>query len=70
LVNCYDRYISEYQVALIAKRLTGSSSEIRGRQTSPKHQIETGKLRALGMEFGGEALREKTVAELVAAVRA
>jgi hypothetical protein len=68
--NCYDRYVSEYDVAMIAQRLLGSPSEIRGRQTSPKHQIETGKLRALGLEFGGEALLEKTVAELVAAARA
>jgi nucleoside-diphosphate-sugar epimerase len=65
--NCYDRYVSEYEVASIAKRLSGSPSEIRGQHTSPKHQVETGKLRALGMELGGERLLEKTVGELIAA---
>ncbi len=65
--NCYDRYISQHEVATIARRLTGSATEIIGTPPSPKHQIETGKLRALGMEFGGTALLESTIAELVAA---
>jgi nucleoside-diphosphate-sugar epimerase len=67
--NCYDRYVSEYEVATIAKRLSGSSSEIIGRRSSPKHQIETGKLQALGMTFGGAALLGKTITELVEAAR-
>jgi len=67
--NCYDRYVSEYEVATIAKRLAGSSSEIIGRRSSPKHQIETGKLQALGMTFGGAALLGKTITELVEAAR-
>jgi hypothetical protein len=29
------------------------------------HQIETGKLRALGMKFGGDALLEKVVNDLI-----
>jgi len=66
--NCYDRYVAEYDVAALAKRISGSSAEIGGERTSPKNQIETGKLRALGMEFGGEALLEQTVAKLVEAV--
>lgn len=67
--NCYDRYISQYDVATLAKRLTGSRSEILGGQTQPKHQIETGKLRALGMTFGGDALFESTIAQLVEAAQ-
>lgn len=67
--NCYDRYISEYDVATTAKRLSGSQSEIRGNQTQPKNQIETGKLRALGMQFGGDALFEQTVAQMLEAAR-
>ena len=63
--NCYDRYISEYDVAMLAKQLSGSSSRILGEQTQPKHQIVTDKLRAVGMEFGGDALFEKTIGELV-----
>ena len=67
--NCYDRYISEYDVATLAKQLSGSSCRISGEQPRPKHQIVTDKLRAVGMEFGGEALFEKTVSELVDAAR-
>jgi nucleoside-diphosphate-sugar epimerase len=67
--NCYDRYVSEYEVATIAKRLLGSTSEILGRRPSPKHEIATGKLQALGMTFGGAALLGKTIAELAEAAR-
>ena len=67
--NCYDRYISEYDVATLAKQLSGSSCRISGEQPRPKHQIVTDKLRGVGMEFGGEALFEKTVSELVDAAR-
>ena len=63
--NCYDRYISEYDVAMLAKQLSGSSSRISGEQTRPKHQIVTDKLRAVGMEFGGDVLFEKTIGELL-----
>ena len=66
--NCYDRYVSEYEVATIAKRLSGSRSTIHGEPTSPKNQIVTEKLRSLGMEFGGDLLLQQTVQQLVAAV--
>lgn len=68
--NCYDRYISEYEVAQIARRVANRSGKIAGDRKEPKHEIETGKLRALGMEFGGQNLLEQTVAQLVAAVTA
>ena len=68
--NCYDRYVSESTVATIAKRLTGSPSIIRGTETHPQHQIETGKIRALGMTFGGTPLLESTIGQLVAAAHA
>ncbi len=67
--NCYDRYVAEQEVARIAKELTGSRSEIAELNRGPKNQIETGKLRALGMTFGGEALLRQTIAELVEAHR-
>jgi nucleoside-diphosphate-sugar epimerase len=63
--NCYDMYISQYDVALMAKRIAGSDSVIEGGPSAPKHQIETGKLRALGMEFGGMPLLEQTIAAMV-----
>jgi nucleoside-diphosphate-sugar epimerase len=65
--NCYDRYISEYDVATIAKELTESKSVIHGGQKSPKNQIVTDKLRALGMTFGGDALLRTAVQQLVEA---
>lgn len=52
--NCFDRYISEYEVATIAKRLSGSDSRILGRQTVPKHQIVTAKLRAWAWSLAGK----------------
>jgi nucleoside-diphosphate-sugar epimerase len=64
--NCYDRYVSEYDVATLAKRLSRSNARIIGEQKQPKHQIETGRLRALGMEFGGPALLEETINQLLA----
>nr|AKB95188.1 UDP-glucose 4-epimerase [uncultured bacterium] len=63
--NCYDRYISQYDVATLAKQLSGSSSQIIGQPTKPKHLIETGKLRGKGMEFGGSKLLEQTVTQLL-----
>ena len=66
--NCCDRYISEYDVAMLARQLTGSKSEIRGGPRRPQHQIVTDKLRALGMEFGGERLLRSTIRQLIDAV--
>ena len=63
--NCYDRYVSEYDVAKLAKELSGSTGQIIGEPKQPKHQIVTDRIRALGMEFGGDELLRKTVAELI-----
>jgi nucleoside-diphosphate-sugar epimerase len=63
--NCYDRYIAEQDVAEIAKRLTGSKSAIAEMKKTPKHQIETGKLKALGMTFGGAPLLESTIIQMI-----
>ena len=65
--NCFDRYISDYEVATLAKQLTGSRSAVHGQQTSAKNQIVTDKLRGLGMTFGGQPLLEQTVRQLIAA---
>jgi nucleoside-diphosphate-sugar epimerase len=67
--NCYDLYLAEEQVARMAKELTGSAGLISNLNRGPKHQIDTSKLRALGMTFGGEALLRRTVQELVEAHR-
>lgn len=63
--NCYDMYISQWDVAQQAKEIAGSRSRTEGNQTTPKNQIQTEKLRRLGMEFGGRELLEKTVRQLV-----
>ena len=64
--NCYDRYIAEQDVARIAKEITGSASPIEQLNKGPKHEIDTSKLRSLGMTFGGQAMLENTVREMVA----
>ena len=66
--NCYDMYISEYHVAEMAARLSGSSATIHGESPRPKHEIETGKIRSLGVTFGGEPLLERTVTEILSAL--
>ena len=58
-------YISEQEVARIAKELSGSPSTIADQNRGPEHQIDTSKIRALGMTFGGEALLRQTIAELL-----
>jgi nucleoside-diphosphate-sugar epimerase len=68
--NCYDLYVAEEQVARIAQALTGSASTISDLNRGPKNQIETAKLRRLGMTFGGNELLQSTVQELVKAHRA
>jgi len=68
--NCYDHYVADQDVARIARDFTGSSSEIADLNRGPKNQIDTRKLRALGMTFGGELLLRRTVQELVDNCRA
>jgi nucleoside-diphosphate-sugar epimerase len=67
--NCYDLYVAEEHVARLAKELTHSPSEIADLNRGPKNQIDTRKLRSLGMTFGGEPLLRRTVQELVEAHR-
>ncbi len=70
MFNCYDRYVSEYEVARIAQRISGSNGAIHGEETHPKHQIVTDKIQSLGMRFGGSPLLDHTIAQLVASVQA
>lgn len=62
--NCYDSYISEYDVAHIAKEICLSKSNIIGTQKKPKHQIDNIKLKKLGFKFGGKRLLREYVEEL------
>jgi len=63
--SCYDRYISQFDVATMARSLCGSDSEIVGEQKRPKHEIDSSRIRALGMEFGGTERLEATVTQML-----
>lgn len=63
--SCYDQYISQWDVAHLAKELSDSTSEITGQQTRPKNQIVNDKIEALGMAFGGDTLLRETVEQLL-----
>ncbi|MCB9854976.1 MAG: NAD(P)-dependent oxidoreductase [Phycisphaerales bacterium] len=67
--NCYDMYVAERRVAELARDLSGSGADISGTNKGPKNQIDTSKLKALGMGFGGEALLRETITKLVAAAK-
>jgi len=67
--NCNNMYISDWDVAQLAKDFSGSSARIGGWRTSPKHQIVTDKIRALGMKFGGDQLLRQTVEQIVRAIQ-
>jgi nucleoside-diphosphate-sugar epimerase len=67
--NCYDVYIAEQTVAAMAREISGSKAEVSGNNRGPKNQIDTSKLRGLGMSFGGEPLLRRTVEQLVEAAR-
>lgn len=63
--NCYDMYIAEQTVAEIAKKICGSDSVIEPVGKKPKNQIDTSKLRALGMKFGGTERLQETISEML-----
>lgn len=67
--NCYDRYISDYDVATYVKQASASPATISGDQKTPKHQIETGKLQDCGMHFGGTKLLEAYLDTLIESVQ-
>jgi nucleoside-diphosphate-sugar epimerase len=67
--NCFDRIVSEHEVARLAIAITGSRSRLAAPPFTPPREIETGKLQALGMQFGGARRLDRTVRELVEAAR-
>ncbi len=66
--NCYDRYVSQYEVATLAREISGSGASIIGQPRSPKHEIGTDKIRRVGMTFGGAPLLRETIAQMVATI--
>lgn len=67
--SCYDRYISEFDVANVAKQICSSSSSIAGGQKRPKHEIDVTKIKELGMEFGGSGRLYEMVESMVKQIR-
>lgn len=65
--ECCDRYVSNREVADLAKEISGSKSRIEGEVKRPKNTIDTGKIRQLGMEFGGEEKLKENIKALVSA---
>jgi nucleoside-diphosphate-sugar epimerase len=65
---CYDRYISELEVATIARRLSGSRATINAYPIAPRHEIVTKKIQELAMTFGGVPRLEATVRQILAEV--
>ena len=63
--SCYDRYISEFDVATVAKQICNSTSAIIGEQKRPQHEIDVSKIKKLGMEFGGSERLYETIKSLV-----
>jgi nucleoside-diphosphate-sugar epimerase len=63
--NCYDLYVAAQDVAVISRDLSGSRSDITMNNRGPKNQIDTKRIRGLGMTFGGRAGLERYVKELV-----
>lgn len=66
--NCYNGYVSEYDVAMVAKRLSSSPSRIIGEQKKPLNDIDTSKLKALGMKYGDAPLLQTTIQEMLDAM--
>ena len=59
--SCCDSFYSHYEVANLAKQISASPAKILGSQKSPKHLIETKKIRSLGMKFKGIPAFKQTV---------
>ncbi len=62
--SCCDTYYSHHDVAVTAKRISSSNAKIFGAQNSPKHQIITKKIEALGMKFSGIPAFEETITKI------
>lgn len=67
--NCCDLYIASQDIARIARERTGSRSNVADTNRGPKHQIDTGRIRALGMKFSGRPRLEQHVDELIGAIQ-
>jgi len=69
IYHCGDLHISDPKVAAIAKRLTGSRSEIEHYRHPVPPPLDTRRIEKLGMEFGGKPKLVETIKQLVKIVR-
>ena len=65
--SCCDRYVSQFDIATLARELSGTDAPILGTQTLPKNQIVSDKIKGMGMQFGGDEILRTTVRELLVA---
>ena len=62
--NCYDMYIADQEVARIASDIFDNNCVIKDINKGSKNQIDTNKIKSLGMIFGGKELLKETVADI------
>ncbi|MEE2640458.1 MAG: NAD(P)-dependent oxidoreductase [Planctomycetota bacterium] len=65
---CYDRYVSQYEVASLAREICGSNARIDGEPTLPRHEINASKIRGLGMHFGGDDRLRQTIEQIIKSI--
>lgn len=59
IYNCCDRYVSDYDVAVMTHELLESEQRIHGSPKTSKHSIQSSRLEALGFKFQGlQGVRE------------
>lgn len=63
--NVCSGFVSHHQIATIAKRLSGSKSELIGEPKSSGREMKTSKLQRLGVKLGTENWLESHVGKLV-----
>lgn len=67
MFNCSDIVVSNRKIVQLVQRIAKISGPVPEEETSPQGIMRTDGLAALGVTFGGRALFEKTIAELVTA---
>ena len=66
--HCVDLFVTDRQVAEIAREVAETLSRITGPAPGSTHPITSAKLKNLGLTFGGDALLKRTIANSVHAL--
>jgi UDP-glucose 4-epimerase len=67
MFNCSDVVVANRDIARLVQKFAGTGGKLPEEGEPPKGIMRSDALKALGVEFGGRLLFEKTVGELVAA---